>query len=115
MAMARLVKSDGPEAHAALAAAVASDHRVVGHATYDDLMTDLRARLSEVRAPVTVLYPWDAATGAPESAIDAFYTGAFAGLPGAKVHRVDGAFHFLMIDQPDAFAREVDGFLAGAR
>ncbi|HEX4097165.1 MAG TPA: alpha/beta fold hydrolase, partial [Caulobacteraceae bacterium] len=45
-AMARLVKSDGPEAHAALAAAVASDHRVVGQATYDDLMTDLRDRLS---------------------------------------------------------------------
>ncbi len=114
MAMARLVKSDGAEAHAAFAAAVASDHRVVGQATYDDLMTDLRARLPEVRAPVTVLYPWDAAMGAPQNAVDAFYTGAFAGLPGAKVRRVDGAFHFLMIDQPDAFAREVDGFLAGA-
>jgi pimeloyl-ACP methyl ester carboxylesterase len=113
-AMARLVKSDGPEAHAALAAAVASDHRVVGQATYDDLMTDLRDRLSGIRTPVTVLYPWDAATGAPQSAFDALYTGAFAALPGVKVHRVDGAFHFLMIDQPDAFAREVDAFLAGA-
>lgn len=112
-AIARLVKSGGPEAHAALAAAVASDHRVVGLATYDDLMTDLRGRLAEVRAPVTVLYPWDAAMGAPQGAVDAFYGGAFASLPGARVRRVDGAFHFLMIDQPDAFAREVDGFLAG--
>ncbi len=114
MAMARLVKSDGPEAHAALAAAVASDHRVVGQATYDDLMTDLRGRLSEVRAPATVLYPWDAATGVPQSAFDALYTGAYGRLPGATIHRVDGAFHFLMIDQPEAFAREVDAFLAQA-
>ena len=113
MAMARLVKSVGPEARAALAAALTSDHRVVGQATYDDLMTDLRTRLSEVRAPVMVLYPWDAAMGAPQNAVDAFYTGAFAGVAGAKVHRVDGAFHFLMIDQPDAFAHEVDVFLAG--
>ena len=109
--MHSLVKSNGPEAQAAIAAASASDRRVVAQAMYDDFTTDLRPELTRIGQPVTVLYPWDAATGAPQAAFDGLYTGAFAPLKQAKVQRIDGSFHFIMIDQPAAFQAAIAGFL----
>ena len=48
----------------------------------------------------------------PQAAFDGLYTGAYASVLQAKVHRVDGSYHFILLDQPDAFAREVGAFLA---
>jgi pimeloyl-ACP methyl ester carboxylesterase len=58
-----------------------------------------------------MLYPWDEATGAPQSAYDALYTGAYAPMTSARVKRIDGSLHFIMLDQPAAFAAEVESFL----
>jgi len=111
--MAPLIKSHNAEAEAALAAASASDHRVVGQVLYDDLVTDLRPDLAKITAPVTMLYPWDATSGAPQQVFDTLYTSAYAPLPRAKVERVDGSYHFIMIDQQAVFLQKVDAFLAG--
>lgn len=111
--MVRLVKSHNPEADAAIAAASASDHRVVGQALYDDLVTDLRPDLPRIAVPVTVLYPWDETSGAPQQVFDTLYTGAYATLPHGKVERVDDSYHFIMIDQPQVFLTKLDAFLAG--
>lgn len=111
--MRRLVKSDGAAAQAASAAAAASDHRVVAQAMYDDFTTDLRPALARITQPVTMLYPWDAATGMPRMMFDQLYTGAYAPLKQAKVQRIDGSFHFIMIDQPAAFEAAVETFLKG--
>ena len=110
--MARLVKTHTAEADAAVAAASASDHRVVGQALYDDLVTDLRPDLAKINVPVTMLYPWDETSGAPQQVFDTLYTGAYASLPHAKVERVDGSYHFIMVDQPAVFLQKVDAFLA---
>ncbi|WP_454884791.1 alpha/beta fold hydrolase [Sphingomonas oryzagri] len=109
--MKRLVKSDGPVAQAAVFAASASDRRVVAQAMYDDFTTDLRPDLARITQPVTMLYPWDAATGVPQAAFDGLYTSAYAPLKQAKVQRIDGSFHFIMIDQPAAFQAAVEAFL----
>lgn len=109
--MARLVKSHNAEAEAAIAAATASDHRVVGQAIYDDLVTDLRPDLTKITVPVTMLYPWDETSGTPQQVFDTLYTGAFAALPHGKVERIDGSYHFIMIDQPTVFLQKVDAFL----
>ena len=85
--MARLVRTTGPEAQAAIAAASASDHRVVAQALYDDMTTDVRPDLARIAVPVTMLYPWDPATGVPQATFDALYTNAFAPLRQAKVER----------------------------
>jgi pimeloyl-ACP methyl ester carboxylesterase len=111
--MARLIKSHNAEADAAIAAGAASDHRVVGQALYDDMTTDLRSDLARIAVPVTMLYPWDATSGTPQPMVDTLYTGAFASLPHGKVERVDGSYHFIMIDQPAVFLQKVDAFLAG--
>lgn len=109
--MASLIKSKGPETDAAVAAAQASDHVVVAHAMYEDFITDLRPDLGSITTPIVMLYPWDAATGAPQSQFDSLYQGAYATLPNKRLVRIDGSFHFIMIDQPEAFDREVQAFL----
>jgi pimeloyl-ACP methyl ester carboxylesterase len=111
--MAPLIKSRNTEAEAAIAAAVASDHRVVGQALYDDLLTDMRPDLARITVPTTIVYPWDETGRAPQQVVDALYTQAFAPLPHGKVERIDGSYHFIMIDQPSVFLQKVDAFLAG--
>jgi pimeloyl-ACP methyl ester carboxylesterase len=78
---------------------------------YDLTLTDLRPRLSAIRAPVKVLYAWDADMGALPEQIDEMYAAAYAELTHAQLKRIDGSFHFIMLDQPDMFAQELDGFL----
>jgi pimeloyl-ACP methyl ester carboxylesterase len=48
----------------------------------------------------------------PASAIDQLFRAAYANAPATRFRRVDGSFHFVMIDQPEPFARAVDEFLA---
>lgn len=109
--IAVLIKSRNAEADAVVAAAIASDHRVVGQMIYDDLVTDLRPDLARITVPVTVLYPWDEGAQAPQQVTDMLYKQAFAPLHQAKVERVDGSRHFIMIDQPAVFLQKVDTFL----
>ena len=110
--MARLIKSKGPEAQAALAAAQASDHKVVAHAMYEDFTTDMRPRLASLKAKVLVLYAFDATMGIPQAAVDGLYGSAYAALPDKQVVRVDGSYHFIQVDQPDRFHDELARFLA---
>jgi pimeloyl-ACP methyl ester carboxylesterase len=105
-----LVKS--PEGlKAATKWAVASDKSVVARAMFEDMTTDIRPRLHEIKTPVTMLYPWDSSTGMPQSAVDGLYRESFAPLPNKTLVRIDGSFHFIMLDQPDLFAAQVDTFL----
>ncbi len=91
--------------------AVASDLRVVGQAMYDDMVTDLTPRLTDIKVPVTMLYPQDdrLLTAAMAAKI---YGDAYAKLPSAKLVPITGSYHFIMQDQPAKFAAELDGFLA---
>ena len=108
--MARLVKSPAG-LKAATEAAIASNPSVTGRALYDDLTTDLRGEIASINTPTVMLYPWDEATGAPQAAYDGLYTSAYAPMTSAKVKRIDGSLHFIMLDQPAAFAAEVESFL----
>ena len=95
--------------------ALASDRRVVATAMYEDMTTDARARLARIGVPVTVVYAYDAAMGVPVAAVDRLYSSAYDTLAGAKLIRIDGGYHFIMLDQPEAFAREVESFLSSTR
>ena len=110
MTMPRLAKSpDGLKA--ALGWSKASDRSVVARALYDVLTTDLRPELQAVTTPTVVLYPFDPMMGAPVERVEQMYAGTYAALPGVRLERIDGAFHFIMLDQPAAFADAVERFL----
>lgn len=91
--------------------AVASDKSDVARAMYDDLTTDLRSDLHKIKAPVTLLYPWDSQSGSPREATDKLYKDNFAALPGAKLVCIEDSLHFIMLDQPAKFATQLDAFL----
>lgn len=92
---------------------LSSDRGVVARGVHELMTTDLRPELSKIRAQVTVLYAWDAAMPYSTAQTDALWSGAYTELAGAKLVRVDDSYHFIMWDQPDRFAAEVDAFLSG--
>lgn len=108
--VAGLVK-DGQGRADALAWSLASDRGVMARATYDVMTTDLRGELAGVTVPVTVVYARDPAMGFFSGVVDQVYAANYAPLPGARLKRVDGALHYVMLDQPEAFAIEVEAFL----
>ena len=110
MLAARLAKSAPARASVAKWAA-ASDRTVVAKAMYEDMVTDARPRLPEIKTKTTVLYAFDATMGFPQGAVDSMYSGAYRGLAGVDLKRIDESYHFIMLDQPDVFLREVDAFL----
>jgi len=88
-----------------------ADYRVTAQLFHDVLLTDIRPELARIQTPVTVLYPHDTVVG-PVAYVDSLYAGAYAGLAGVKLKRIDGSRHFIKLDQPERFAEAVEAFLA---
>jgi pimeloyl-[acyl-carrier protein] methyl ester esterase len=89
------------------------DRRVLAQSLYEVMTVDLRRRLPDITAPVTVVYGWSADEASPRSRTDRLFRGAYARLrtPAAFVP-IEGAEHMVMIDQPTRFMAAVDRFLA---
>lgn len=96
---------------ALLEAALRSDRRAVADATYELMTTDLRPELGSIQSPVQVVYAYDPLYGIPAASVDATFANAYAGARNISFKRIDGSFHFVMLDQPQAFAEAVVGFL----
>lgn len=108
--IASLVKS--PEGRTlALKWALDSDRSVSGRAMYEDITTDLRGALAGIAVPVTVLYAWDATSPFPKAGVDGAYQSQYATLPKKTLIRIDDSYHYIMLDQPEHFAAEVETFL----
>lgn len=89
------------------------DRRVLAQALYEVMTVDLRPRLRDIQAPVTVAYGWSSDDESPRSRTDALFRAAYAGLRrAARFERIEGAEHMVMIDQPARFMAAVDRFLA---
>ena len=110
MTATRLAKSATGRASVAKWAS-ASDRTVVAKAMSEDLVTDVRPQLPQIKAKTTVLYAFDATMGLPQATIDSLYSDAYGRLAGVDLKRIGDSYHFIMLDQPDAFSREVDAFL----
>ncbi len=89
----------------------ASDRTVVAKAMYEVTLTDARPRLPHIPTRTKVLYAFDSTMGIPQAAMDSLYAGAYKGLSQVDLKRIDDSYHFIMLDQPDAFLKEVETFL----
>lgn len=88
-----------------------ADARVTAQVFHDVMTTDMRGELAAVTAPVTLLYAQDDSLMPAERAKAAFEP-QYVGVPKFSAQMVAGSRHFIMLDQPEAFAKAVDDFLA---
>lgn len=92
-------------------AALRSDRQAVADATHELMITDLRPELGDIQAPLEVVYAYDSMYGIPAASVDATFVKAYAEARGVTFKRIDGSFHFIMLDQPQALAEAVVDFL----
>ncbi|WP_129792259.1 alpha/beta fold hydrolase [Sphingosinicella sp. CPCC 101087] len=87
-----------------------SDSDVVARAMHDLAGMDLGPQLPRLRAPLTVVYAAPDPSG--RAAIDRSFANAYAPARGARLVRIDGSGHMVMLDQPERFAAAMRNFLA---
>lgn len=99
------------ERPATLADRLNSDADLVARAFHELVVTDLRAELSRMVVPTTVLYVMPDRTPLTPQQFDAFYRASYANLHGVTLTRIPNSAHFIMFDAPERFASEVRAFL----
>ena len=90
--------------------AAAADARVAGQAIYEDMTTDLRPALPSIATPITVVVPWTATSFGMDRTM-AYYATQYRGAPKVTFVPIAEAGHFVMLDQPAAFAAALDEFV----
>lgn len=108
--VARLVRTEAARPEV-IEWTLASDRSVFARAMYEVMITDMRERIGAIGAPLMVLYAYDPAMGSQQM-IDGVYARSYAQAPDATLGRVDGSFHFIMLDQPDVLHAALAAFLA---
>ena len=109
MMIARLVKT--PERRQTVIDwSAASDRATFAQGMYEVMTTDMRGELANVTTPITVVYAADPAI-APDAVLEGLWRGQYASAPNVSFVRIDGAFHFVMFDQPAAFQAAAADFL----
>lgn len=91
---------------------VNSDRRTTADVMAEVMVTDLRADIQRISAPVDVIYAWDRNSPATKMGLDQLYASAYAGLSQGRRLRIDDARHYVMLDQPAAFYGAVNDWLA---
>lgn len=108
--IARLAKTEAARP-GLVAAGINSDRKTMADAMYELMVTDLRPELGRIKVPVEVVYAYDSHYGVEASQVDAMFRNAYASTPNISFRRIDGSFHFIMLDQPELFAGAVIKYL----
>lgn len=92
---------------------VASDKKTMAQYIYDLITLDLRNDLSKIKIPVLVLGSWasTALYGGSPAQTKKDYTSYYKAVANCKVDVALKAKHFIMLDQPEWFYKEVTDFL----
>ncbi len=88
----------------------AADARVAGQAVYEDMTTDLRPALPSIATPMTVVVPWTVTEFGKDKTMT-FYATQYQGAQSVNFVPIAEAGHFVMLDQPTAFAAALDAFV----
>jgi pimeloyl-[acyl-carrier protein] methyl ester esterase len=88
------------------------DRATLAQSLYEVMTTDLRSRLPDITAPVTVVYGWSPDDASPRAHVDGLFRASYRNLKTPPVFDpVDGAEHMVMLDQPARFMAAVGRFL----
>ena len=99
-----------PDARAKVAAWIGkADPRVSGQAMYEDMTTDLRPDMAAIKTPITLVFPYSPAM--PKDRAEPFYHGEYAKAPNVRFVPIGNSGHFVMLDQPEAFAAAISDFV----
>ena len=96
---------------------LASDPHVAAEANLEDFQTDIRADLASISTPTLVLYAFDPTLIFPngmrptQAMADTITSSAYRTMPNVKLARVDNSRHFIMFDQPEVFAKQIEAFI----
>jgi pimeloyl-ACP methyl ester carboxylesterase len=94
------------------ASGVASDRAVVAAAMAEDMETDMRGALAEIKTPALVLYEYDPSMPMPDAgAYEKTMKASYKSMPNVTLVRMDGSRHFIMYDQPEKFDAALEAFL----
>ena len=107
--VAQALTRDATTQHLIVQWSLGSDRHAVASALRETMVTDARPGLAAMTTPVTALY---ADAGRPAADVDAVWEQGYRGLPGVRRVRIENSLHFIMSDQPQAFDRQVNDFLA---
>jgi pimeloyl-[acyl-carrier protein] methyl ester esterase len=88
-----------------------SDHTVVARAYREHLTSDLRRDLPQMKTPILLLHPDMTPLGVPPGAMEKSFREAYAPARNVRTQVVPDSLHFVMLDQPKAFAAALDAFL----
>ena len=89
------------------------DRGTLAQGLYEVMTTDLRSRLSDVTAPVTVVYGWSPDDASPRAQVETLFRASYRNLrQPPRFEPIQGAEHMVMIDQPGRFNAAVDRFLS---
>lgn len=89
---------------------VESDRTSFAAALHGLMTTDLRPRLAGITAPVRVLIAANAF--APRARVEPLYAAAYEAVPDLGMSVIEESYHFIMFDQPEAFAAALTAALA---
>ncbi len=109
MVGAMVKNADGQKLVAA--SSIASDRHVFVNAMYEDLQTDLRGEVANIKTPTLMIYPYDVAATKDVAKIDAVYHDAYKPMPNVTLVRIDDSRHFIMYDQPAKLDAAIEPFL----
>ena len=91
----------------------ASDQQAVAVAISEIYSGDFRAMLGQITSRVTVLIPHNAYVGTDADSLRARYADQYSSLARVSFRIIEDSRHFIMLDQPDAFADALQHFVQG--
>ena len=108
--LARLAKNKA--SHSVIKTAMAqSDQKMVARSMAALLSSDLRDDIADIAQPITVFMPYDPAMGVSKDTVLSLYEEQYQAAPSAKIIAIDGSFHFIMYDKPDALRASIKDVL----
>ena len=89
----------------------ASHKPTMANAMRELIVTDLRPELARITAPITVLYVHPTNVPMKPAEFDAATRQLWATVPNVRLVKIEDSNHFIQLDQPGRFVKEVDALM----